>query len=1120
MIEKLKDNRVLITRVLLCVMTVFLVSGLFMTTSFAEKDDHDDDFSFYRVASAAASYYDQTHNDKGDNKIGITKFKQDGDTVSKVENIGVAGNLVGFVDEDYSKGLFGATVSKLSASSQSRSYMSFRSNEPALLAYVQYGHALQMLGLDSTANTSLDISAIVRFIGGGLLIVAYSLAIMVSLLFKAVLTMLQALNPFAWFLGSDAVNVPFRSWFSGASKHMPTALSGVQKLVSSLYSSMSAIGIVMIPVFFVLMVAGIILFRSGRGAMGDTVGTKIRKYVTRVVFILAGIPILGASYTACLDALLSGSDSNAFSVSTSAANDVIGSTLVDFEAWAVNKRLALPKGITIKLNGADTVGGSIDTKKTADLRQMARNINAMSNKHLTTPTSSVSAMNGVAIDVGKESSSDNKPSVAAAYDVMIRYMTRTYYKAADLETQYKSTMADKKIKSKKSSSGGFFSWFIGGSDDAPDSLMDLIENDSDVDNYKDANKLAGSDGTGPYMTDNKVGGISVKKNKNGSSFTYSGNGTKGLSTLAMYNYLTSEFSDSSVINYSNNKVAAFVMSHAHRSVSAIGGGAVRALYVLYAIVMLLVMAIVGFGYALAVLFNMFKRGVSMVMSTPFALMGNLRAMSKVTTIVAMMIIELIGTVFTYQVVIYFLTHILDIFMIPVYNVLKGKSNAIVPIMNAIGIPAASTDSLSGQALQIGALMLAIIMLIVFAFKAMQLRKSFVKTMDEMAASLIDRIFSPNGVGAGGAGSAYASRPTAGDKVANGARQIAGAAGTGLAMAGANNLMKGKPLFGGLSKGDAAVSGSEVKNGADEDGKSNYGNNGIEGGDQQGLPDPNDPNGTGGPSLIEGAGGSSEEKTGQKLLGGESLDDNAKDIKADIKADGEAPIGKHAAPEGKSADGKTVAADGKMSTLAEHGKDAAKKAVAAGTPVGGLKAAVDGAQKVKGLSQGAKAKLPGKGKSIAASNMSRSQLVNASQAFGSKHSGSMGENEARATVAAAQDAQKQYGSERAGQRVVQMAESTTKSGEYLIQARQHRAAARKMRAAVKRSPDADSYTFGGAVYDRSGMIADARRHEHEADLRERAVKLREERAAAARADAKQSHKAPRKTLSSNKTDGYL
>ena len=380
----------------------------------------------------------------------------------------------------------------------------------------------------------------------------------------------------------------------------------------------------------------------------------------------------------------------------------------------------------------------------------------MANWRLTTPTSAESAMNGVAIDVGKASASDRTPSVLAAYDVMFRYMSSTYYKAADLETQYKSIMADKKISSRSHSD--FWSWVTGIVTKAPDSLMDLIENDSKIDNYSEHNKLAGSEGTGPYMTDNTPGGIKVAQDKG--SFIYTGNGGKGLSTLAMYNYLTSEFTGSSVINYSNNKVAALVMSHAHRSVSAIGGGAVRALYVLYAIVMLFVMAIIGFGYALAVLFGMFRRGVSMVMSTPFALMGNFRAMSKVTTIVAMMIIELIGTVFIYQVVIYFLTHILDIFMVPVYEIMKAnKPSVIVPIMNAIGIPAITTSSTDGQALQIGVLVLAIIMLIAFAFSAMKLRKSFVKTMDEMAASIIDRVFSPTGNEAGGVGAAQASKPT-------------------------------------------------------------------------------------------------------------------------------------------------------------------------------------------------------------------------------------------------------------------------------------------------------------------------------------------------------------------------
>lgn len=1228
MIEKVKDNRTFIMRVLVCVMTVFLVAGAFMVRGFAD-DDHKDDFSFYRLASAAASYYDQTHNDKKDNKMGIAKFAKDAETLSDVSNIGVAGNLVGFVDEDFSKGFFGATVSKLSASSQSRSYMSFRENEPALIAYVQYGHALQMLGLDSTSNTTLDIGAIVRVIAGILLILAYSLAVMVALLFKAILTMLQGLNPFAWFLGSQAVHVPFHDWFANAADKMPTGLAGIQTMVSTLYASMHSISMVMIPIFFVMLVVSIILFRSGKGAMGDSVLTKIRKYVTRVVFVFVGIPILGASYTACLDSLLSGSDSDAFSVSTSAANDVIGSTLVDFEAWSINNRLALPPNAKITLSGANTVGGSIDTGGTSDLRQLARNINAMANWRLTTPTSTVSAMNGVAIDVGKASASTRTPSVLAAYDVMFRYMSSTYYKAADLETQYKSTMAGKKASSKPVHGVSLWDWFTGVITKVPDSLMDLIENDSKVDNYGDHNKLAGSEGTGPYMTDNTSGGIKVTQN--GGSFTYEGNGGKGLSTLAMYNYLTSEFTGSSVINYSNNKVAALVMNNAHRSVSSIGGGATRVLYVLYAIVMLFVMAIIGFGYALAVLFGMFRRGVSMVMSTPFALMGNFKAMSKVTTIVAMMIIELIGTVFIYQVVIYFLTNILTIFMVPVYKIVNGgKPSMIVPVMNAIGIPAITTSSVDGQALQIGVLMLAIIMLIVFAFTAMKLRKSFVKTMDEMAASMIDRIFSPTGNEAGGAGAAQAAKPTLGDKIANGAKQVAGAAGTGLAMAGANKLMQGKSPMGGLSKGDAALAGGKAEDGTAEGDELNLGNNGIEGGDQQGLPgpnDPNNPNGPNGPAMLTGAGGSLDEKAGQKLLGGQSLDDNAANgvgtnggaVTSGGAATGEAGVVNASTAEPKADEaGKTLSeaggkgadpmakATGQVSAMGEERmadatkdirKDAAAQTISggaqaavgaaktyAGAQAGNTKLAAEGAQQtlagtqkmVNGVSQGANAKQVAAQQTLAAgapnvtngasygtnarqaavqqtvggrvapnvtqqaqqtaggrvvsggmqqaplaaASMSHSQLANASQAYGSKRSGSMGVNEARATVAAAQSVQQQYGSQRAGQRVVQMSEGATDSKQYLIQAKQHVSVAQKMYAAVQAAPTASSYTFGGATYTKAGMIAGARRHEYEAALREQAVQLRQVRAVAAKTDAREGRKAVVKKLFSQKPDGYL
>ena len=1175
----MKNNRILMMRVIACLMAVFLsiLSVGVLATRTLAGDDKKNDFSFYRVASAASAYYDQTHNDKKDNKVDFDTFQQDGATLSQLNNIGVAGDLVGFIDEDYSKGFFGATVSMLSASSQSRAYTSFRKNEKALIAYVQYGHALQMLGLDETANTSLDISAIVRFIIGIFLIMAYSLAVMVDLLFKAILVVLQALNPFAWFLGSHAVDTPFRSWFASAADHMPTALKGVQELVSTFYKGLSDIGLMLIPVFFVMLVAGIILFRSGKGAMGDSVLVKIRKYVTRVVFILAGIPILGASYTGCLEQLLSGKDSDPFSVSTSAANDVIGSTLVDFESWAVKKHLALPENVKITLDHADTLGGSINTGRTSDLRQMARNINAMANPRLTRPTSTVSAMNGVAIDVGKASASDKPVSIVAAYDVMLRYMMHNYYQAANLETQYKAKHAGKKITG-KSPSGGFWdevSDFLGMT---PDSLADLIEADSDVNNYKNHNKLAGSKTTGPYMNDNTLGALHVQKS--GKSLVYTGNGSgKGLSTLAMYNYLTSGFTSTSVITYSNHKIAALIMSNAHRSVSVIGTGAARSLYILYAIVMLIAMAVIGFGYALGVLFGMFRRGVSMIMSTPFAMMGNFRAMAKVTTITAMMIVELIGTVFAYQIVIFFLTNILDIFMVPVYQVIKPS--VILPVMNTIGVPAASTSSIGGQALQVGVLLLAIVMLIVFTVTAMKLRKSLVKTMDEQVAGIVDRIFSPSGHEAGGAGSAYANKPTLGDKLANGAKQAAGAAGTGAAMSAANNLMQGKPLLAGLSKGDAALPTGNVADGTAEGdefkvedkgkGKDTGKNPGIEGGDKQGLP-----NGKG-KSALTGAGSLPEDQAGQKLIGGESLSDNANgavdNAAGDVAADGMAVGGAELANDnadstaninGNMAAGNIAAGD-TVKTIGEAAAGTAGTAGTAGNTAKGVAGTAKGAKGIAGAAQGrttgvkprAGARNQATAKSLrtnsqqtlsemrgqqaarqngqAASQNSAGQgqapqqgqvtysagqgqapvmpMPNSYKAVynGSHQARSMSDSQFQTTLNAAQSAQVSYGDYRSGERVVQMAEGQTSSKDYQKQAKAYTKRAVQIQQVIRRNPSAQSYTFDGATYDKAGLIKNMQRYEREADLRQRAVQLRQDRVADAKADRQAGRKAMMKKL---------
>lgn len=114
----------------------------------------------------------------------------------------------------------------LSSSSQSRGYSSFK-EEPALEVYVQYGHALNSMGLDSVASRSFDIAAIGRLVLGLLMYLFYSLTLSVEMIFGAMISILQSLNPFSWFMRGG--NVLFEQWF-GATPDTPSALDGVRGL--------------------------------------------------------------------------------------------------------------------------------------------------------------------------------------------------------------------------------------------------------------------------------------------------------------------------------------------------------------------------------------------------------------------------------------------------------------------------------------------------------------------------------------------------------------------------------------------------------------------------------------------------------------------------------------------------------------------------------------------------------------------------------------------------------------------------------------------------------------------------------------------------------------------------
>lgn len=865
MLKQLRTHRTLILRLLLCIVSFALAIFTFTSHSFA-GDDKDKDFSFYKVSSAISAYYDESHNDSKDAKD--KKFKDNG-AATNAGSFAKAGNFVGFVDQDYNNGFFGATISYLSGSSQNRSYTAYTFEKcPALRAYVQYGHALNSLGLDSTANVAFDIMFIFRGLGGMILGLFYTTALSVETVFYGVLTMLQTLNPFAWFLHPDA-DTPFKGWFAEAADHMPGAFIGLQQVVSRWYGAFYKLGVVMIPLYAAIAIAMIILGKISKGnsTTKEGVFSRIKKLSLRIVFIFAGIPLLGACYTGALDALLKGSGGRGH---IPAANTVLCSTLVDFEAWSLRTHLALPSGAHIGVRGLTGLSQSyVSLSETSALRDLALGINHLARPSMCdAPIFSNSDVHSSTVT--PELVGNTAQAIVDGYGLIARFGASTFYDASDFETVFKRWHSNKLGSGKEATN-----------------LMDQIKADGDIGNYYKDSRIDGGKG-GVYTKDNKSGDLGYKGSAG--EISYSGNASdvhaKGLTSLAMYNYLTSSFSDSNITTYSAHKATSAVMRQAHHSVNLIGNGMGSFIYFMYAVVMFLAMTVIGWCYAFAIFINCIKRGVSMIAGLPMAMLGNLKAMAKAVTIVMMMVVELIGTAFIYRVVIELLLSMHEIFEAPLQELLAkpgSVGSTIIPTFSAVipGMQVNDLGMLDGIVAYIS-IVAAIVMNILFTFWAVKFRRQFVKAIDGQLAGFIDRIFATAGPNGGGVAAGVASKPSLGERAMHGLKDAAGrgagvmmgnAMGTGAGMAANALLGKGDaamPGGGGIGSVVSAATGSDATGAGGEGGGTGSPHAGIEGGAAQLIGD--------GASMATGAGdpASAAFDAGEKLIDGASLADNAAD----------------------------------------------------------------------------------------------------------------------------------------------------------------------------------------------------------------------------------------------------
>lgn len=703
----------------------------------------DNDASFYKTASVAGSFYDSSLDLSGENS-NFQKTPDQGVEInamlSKPEQMANVGAFMGYVDKDYPIWDFTNNIAQTTMGTQSRSY-TVPSNNQAVAAYLQYGHALQALGLDTVSSNQFDFMAIGRMFLGYLSMAVYVGALVPQVAFSMTINVMQTLNPFNWMV-SEAI---------GGGETVP-ALAGVKGFVTDLYNVFAGMGLYVATLILAVGIGMSILFWR----KSNNVGSHFKKFIIRLVFIAAGLPFLGMTYTAALN-----NAADSFAASAPMANKAVAATFVDFAAWAEKNNLALPEGTTIKVNGNGSGSGSgtVDMGGTKSPQIFALKINTASGSLVDGDDTDASNLTDN-LSSSHYSGTGQLGKALEVFDLLNRFANSTRYTAGAYETYVKTisggNMADGlKVTSNKDKYTAVNNILLSKPEDA--SKLDNKDISFMSDGTPSTFGVTMSGGNIIYTGHGKMsqyspgsvyrklenGASSLDKKRLGSRANAFGgatsSGTGGLSTISMYNYLTTKFADDTVINYSSTKLASDYVLDTHHSVSLVGGGVMGIVYWLNMVSILGFIAVVGTVYAFGLIGGSVKRGIKMVTSIPFAAIGSVRAISKIVGITVSMIVQIYGTLIVYNLVVELFIASQQIFLTPL---LTGFNNgnvsaAIIPGMTADynGVTAAVT----GLTVPIVAFIMSIVN-IVITIKAVKLRKTLVKSMDEAMAGWVDRFF--------------------------------------------------------------------------------------------------------------------------------------------------------------------------------------------------------------------------------------------------------------------------------------------------------------------------------------------------------------------------------------------
>lgn len=737
--------------------------------------------SFYMMSSAAASYMSLSQEPKSP---GATSLKN--------LSMGDAGALLSYVDTD-TPGWSGFSLPTISAAAVSKTYKSLLDTSTgdgthtnSLYYYARYGYLLESTGLDSTGGTA---DGFIRTISGAPLWLIYQLAQAVPTIFSIILNVLRTLNVFNLFAvgfnkATSGVMYQNDSEDQGIIDHNGTLMKmddaqsayvGAGEAVSGTYRAAYQWGWeIVMPLALLGLCAGILIFREN----GAKRFSRIKRIFLRAIFITFGVPICGALYSAALDWV-----SNAVGDGMENTGSVVTSTLCDFEGWVEDSRLAVPKNAVLVSQGSDgTLAGEPSGDTYANLRATCYAINSLSGLSPGLTDSNEINWDGATITT-TDAVDTTRQDMGKIVTLIERYMHGDTYEAASFESSTKAWLS-----SQTSSDDDYASvveemmenslettQFCGDTDeeidantaeeDAKEAAKNRFEDSCSWNNAGSSNISANiwNNGGLQAKTNNKTLGTTAESkrlskttklsdktmdltNSNSkiiysSSYDDSGgkgsnvNSVGGLSTVAMYNYLNSEFSKSEVKIYSVKRSTSLFTKPSHYSVNLIGNGVLAFLYWLNAMVILLSIVVLGYWYALSILFSSFKVSMEIIFNVPFMAMGILKSGVKVLVFTMVLIIELVGTMFLYTVV-------TDI----IFSIGGIVNNAAsIQLGNTIlfgggGVYGNMSATFSGTLiLTVIKILLSTIIIVLLTIKALQIRKGLIKGMNEMMQQALERL---------------------------------------------------------------------------------------------------------------------------------------------------------------------------------------------------------------------------------------------------------------------------------------------------------------------------------------------------------------------------------------------